>query len=112
MEKRKKIETIQGILLSLLLISTGSQNWESYPVISWMNIIFGFGLLIYSILFIRKGRNSLFKIVMITLEGIALLLTAYIYFSKGKEYLPYAILLAAVLCFIGAVIIFRKRQKK
>ena len=49
---------------------------------------------------------------MITLEGIALLLTSYIYFSKGKEYLPYAILLAAVLCFIGAVIIFRKRQKK
>ena len=62
MEKRKKIETIQGILLSFLLILTGSQNWESYPLTSWINIIFGFGLLVYSILFIRKGRNSLLRL--------------------------------------------------
>lgn len=111
MKRRTRLETLQGVLLSLLLILTGVQNFEGYPVMSSMVGLFGIALFAYSIFLVRRGRDSLFKVVMISLEGLALVLTAYIYFSEGKVYLPYAILLAAIICFIGAVILNNKRKK-
>lgn len=111
MNRKAKLEIVQGILLSLLLVLTGVQNYQEYPVISWTIALFGLGLFVYSVFLVRKGSNSQFKVVMISLEGLALVLTSYIYFSEGKKYLPYAILLAAAICFVGAVVLNNRRRK-
>ncbi len=77
-------------------------------------IIFLFGLFVIVITVSHKQlqiSHIKTKALVYTIEGIALLLIAYLYFNESKVYLPYFFLLPSIAFFIVAAITFKKNMK-
>ncbi|WP_373056856.1 hypothetical protein [Zunongwangia sp. H14] len=108
--KKEKLEIVQAVLVALLSLFTGFQNRLQFPFIGIINILLGIILIIGIIAFVKKKAHLNIKAVALATEAFSLLFAAYMYFSNGKQYLPYAFLLAALLCLAGVFIMLKKAK--
>ena len=111
-KKVQRINALQAFLVSLLLVLNGFNVYGEYPWIGTLNIIFGCFILIYAINTFRGKSNPTYKGISLFMEGVGLLLAAYIFHDKDTDYLHFAFVLAALLCFTGAAFIFRKMKRR
>lgn len=108
-----KPEKIQTVLAGFLLILNGNSVLDEFPAASITLFILGGVLLLYVFaVSLKIPKDPIIKPLVIFLEGIGFLATAYILFKLDKIYLPYGYLLAALICFFGVLIIRRRIDKQ
>ncbi len=107
--KKSLISSLQFIVVGILLVVNGLNNYEKFPGAAMVNILIGMGLITICILS-RKKRSSdgYIKTLSMLAEGAGLLIAGYIYFLSGKEYLPYPFYLAGFGYFVAAIVKSRK----
>lgn len=111
MIRRQKVEVIQHAIIALLLLMGGIDHLTLFPVVGLINLIAGAVIIAY-IIYQRFNthKNPAAKAIVMIIEGIALMLVSWLYFQSGKQFLPYAYLIAGVLYFISAFLVFRRKK--
>jgi FtsH-binding integral membrane protein len=107
---KRGIKSLYHLIIGISLIIKGLDKIEHHHSVIGIIVLF-IGLAIigyYAYINIRKKSNHILNIAVHLCEGLALLLTSYIYFKDGKTYLPYVLLVAGVGFIIVGIIHLKK----
>jgi CDP-diglyceride synthetase len=107
------ILSFQHLIVGFLLVTKGYEKIEHhFFLIGWIILLMGIAILGYfAYLKISKKENKVLQLIAHLFEGIALLLTAYVYFEEGKTYLPYIILIAGIGFLVATILHIFKHKK-
>ena len=117
LSKNKKSLLLQRLahyLVGLLVILKGvekSEHFNEHPLVCLSLFFIGLFILFanYRHHFFEKYFKE-FNIVLFICEGLVLGVVSYYYLSEGKKGLPYAYLLAALVYFVVAIYLYRKKS--
>jgi len=110
--KKHVLEKIHHLIVGFFLTLKGVDKISHHYILG--GLILGFGITILTYFFYKITRNvhnKALSVMVHLFEALALLFTAYIYYSEGKVYLPYVVLLASVGFFISVIILMAKKNK-
>lgn len=110
---KNKLTSVQHLITGIFLLLKGYDKIEHHYYLPG-GVIAGFGALIlfyYWYVKRTKRSNHALQLLVHLFEGLALLFTAYIFYSEGKTYLPY-VTLAAGIGFLTAFCIHLKHYEK
>jgi cadmium resistance protein CadD (predicted permease) len=113
-ETKHKLESFSHLIVGILLLSKGYDKISHhYPVIGALMILFGLLIVIYFFYQLKnRHHHKSLNITVHFLEGISLLLTAYVFYQSSKKYLPYAVGVAGLLYLFAAIRMLIKKNKE
>ena len=107
---KERLPLIHHIFIAVIAITSGLSKVNStYSGIGWLLVVLGVAVLGYFIytLAARRVIASL-RPVIFGVECTAMLCATYIYFAEGKQFLPYATLIAALGYLIAVIASVRR----
>jgi uncharacterized membrane protein len=118
-ETKHKFESFSHLVVGILLLSKGYDKLSHhFPAIGIMMMLFGLLIIIYFFYQLKnRHHHKNLSITVHFLEGISLLLTAYVFYESEKKYLPYVVGIAGLLYLVAAFrllnnVLKEKKQKK
>jgi len=110
--KKHVLERIHHLIVGFFLTLKGIDKISHHPILGSLILIFGITILVYFFYKItRNEHNTVLSVMVHLFEALALLFTAYIYYTEGKVYLPYVLLLASVGFFASVIVLMVKRNR-
>ena len=107
------LHSIHHFLTGAVLITKGIDKISHHAIIGSLILLFGIIILAFFFytLFKRNHSENL-ELTVNWFEALVSLFMAYIFFTEGARFLPYAFLLAAIGFFIAIYVHSRKRSRK
>lgn len=111
-EKQSIFHLMHHFIIGSVLTFKGYDKFGHHQILG--SIIFLFGIIILGYCFwvlFRSRYSSILPVLFHLFEALVLLFTAYIFFTEGKKYLPYACLLASIGFFISVFVLYKRHKK-
>lgn len=110
--KRHLLHSMHHLITGAVLVLKGTDKISHHPFIGGLILLFGLLILAFFVYDLsRKAKAETLELMVRWFEGIVALFVAYIFFTEGKELLPYVFLLAAAGFFISIYVYHRKRRR-
>lgn len=112
-KRNPRIQRLAHYLVGLIVIVKGiekAEHFSEHPIICISLLLIG-GFILYANFrhhFFEKHFKE-FNVVLFLCESIVLVIVSIYYFSEGKKGLPYAYLVGAIVYFVAAIYLFRKK---
>jgi CHASE2 domain-containing sensor protein len=107
---KERLPFIHHMFIAIIAITSGLNKIDSpYSSIGWLLVVLGavvLGYFVYTL--VTKRLNRSIRPVILGVECTAMLCASYMYFAEGKQFLPYATLLAALGYFIAVIASVRR----
>lgn len=113
--RKAVMEKFAHLLTGFVVVLKGidkAEHFHDHPVIAVLLIALGIIILVSTFFHHEIEKYArVFKSYLCILEGIALFIVSYYYFSEGKKALPTVYLLCSIAYFVAAYIIYQKKVR-
>jgi hypothetical protein len=110
--KKHLLHTIHHLLTGGVLVIKGFDKVGHHPFLGGLMLLFGVLILSFFVYTqVKKHLSYHFELMVRWFEALVALFVAYIFFTEGKQWLPYVFILAAIGFFISIYVLHKQKAR-